>query len=55
VKLTKRSASPIRDVVLRDVTVGRTPAPHEVRHVAGLRTERVRVNGAAVSLPPTIA
>jgi polygalacturonase len=55
VRIVGVPASPIRDVVLRDVTVGSTPAPHEVRHVAGLRTERVRINGAAVRLPPTIA
>ena len=31
------------------------PAPHEVRLVMAFRAENVRVNGAPLSLPSTIA
>jgi polygalacturonase len=47
-------ASPLRDLVLRDVRVDETPAPHEIRHVTGLRLENVRLNGAPLALPSTI-
>jgi polygalacturonase len=46
--------APIRDVSLRNVRVGQTPAPHEIRHVAGFHTRNVRINGAPLSLPATI-
>ena len=46
--------APLRDLVLRDVTVRETPAPHEIRHVTGLRLENVRLNGAPLALPATI-
>jgi len=48
-------AAPIRDVTLRNVVLRSTPAPHEIRHVTGFRAENVRVNGAPLSLPATIA
>jgi polygalacturonase len=47
--------APIRDVTLRNVELRSTPAPHEIRHVAGFRAENVRINGAPLSLPSTIA
>jgi polygalacturonase len=46
--------APIRDVTLRRVTLGATPAPHEIRHVANLVLDDVRINGAPLSLPRTI-
>jgi polygalacturonase len=37
--------SPIRDITMRDVTIGTTANPNEIRHVANLRLTNVRVNG----------
>jgi polygalacturonase len=47
--------SPLRDLVLRDVRVARAVTPHEIRHVAGLRLENVRLNGAPLTLPATVS
>jgi polygalacturonase len=47
--------SPIRDVVLNDVRLDSTPAPHEIRHVQGFVARDVRINGERLSLPSTIA
>jgi polygalacturonase len=44
------AAAPLREVTLRDVTIGTTPVPHEIRHVEGLRLDRVRINDAPVTL-----
>ena len=37
--------SPLRDITIRDVTIGTTANPNEIRHVAILRLTNVRVNG----------
>lgn len=47
--------SPIRDVVLENVTLRSTPAPHEIRHVRGFVARDVRINGQPLALPSTIA
>jgi hypothetical protein len=43
--------APLRDVVLRDVTLKSADVPHEVKHVTNLKLERVRVNGSPLTLP----
>lgn len=43
--------SPVRNVTLRDVDLGRVSEPLWLRHVEGLRCERVRANGRL--LPPS--
>ena len=47
--------APLRDILLRDVTLGSTPAPHEIRNVRDFRLENVRINGERLALPATIA
>ncbi|AHG87909.1 glycoside hydrolase family 28 [Gemmatirosa kalamazoonensis] len=41
--------APLRDLLLRDVTLTRADVPHEVKYVENLKLERVRVNGQLLS------
>ena len=40
--------SPLRDITMRDVTIGTTANPNEIRHVANLTLTNVRINGELV-------
>lgn len=48
-------ASPLRDIVLDDITVQQAAIPFEIRHVSNFRLDDVRINGKPVVLPPTIS